>query len=133
MVLKFLFIISLITEITFAFIVPKTLIILIAFDQLSCRYELLLILLTTEVQSIKWMTNILCYDLSILGSSLDLLYLLDCWKISTLFITFRLQETSLANSLILSALELETMLELRFWTSFFVKFMIELKQLYFTA
>ena len=54
MELKFLFINSLITEITFVFLVPKTLIILLAFDQLSCRcrYELLLILLTTEVQSI---------------------------------------------------------------------------------
>ena len=34
--------------------VPKTLIILLVFDQLSCRcrYELHLVLLTTEVQSI---------------------------------------------------------------------------------
>ena len=54
MELKFLFINSLITEITFVFLVPKILIILLAFKQLSCkcRYELLLILLTTEIQSI---------------------------------------------------------------------------------
>ena len=54
MELKFLFINSLITEITFVFLVPKTKIILLAFDQLSCRcrYELLLILLATKVQSI---------------------------------------------------------------------------------
>ena len=131
MVLKFLFINSLITEIIFVFLVPKTLIILLAFDQLSCRcrYELLLILLTTEVHSIVWITNILCYDLRIL---IFYIYLIG-GKFSALFITFRLQEASSANSLILSALELETMFELRFLTSFSVKFMLGLKQLYFTA
>ena len=53
-------------------------------------------------------------------------------KISALFITFRLQEASFANSLILYALELETMFELRFWKYFSIKFMLGLKQLYFT-
>ena len=134
MVLKFLFINSLITEKPSFSLFQKTLIILLAFDKLSyrCRYELLLILLTTEVQSIVWITNILCYDLRILVLIFYQIYLIG-WKISGLFITFRLQEASLANSLILSALELETMFELRFWTSFSIKIMLGLKQSYFTA